>query len=73
MVVTEVDPKSSAGKLQINAGDVIELVGNRVVSTPEEVQEALRAISDQARPIAPLLVRGERGPRWVPLPLDADR
>jgi hypothetical protein len=55
------------------AGDVIEAVGDHPVSTLGEVQQALKEISDRHVPFAPLLVRGEHGPRWVPLELEADR
>lgn len=73
VVVTEVDQNSAAARRRIIAGEVIEAVGERPVSTPEDVQQALKAISDRHLPFAALLVRGEQGPRWVPLALEADR
>jgi serine protease Do len=72
VVVTEVAPNSAAARRRIAAGQVIEAVGDRPVSTPEDVQQALKAIADRHLRFAPLLVRGEQGPRWVPLPLEAD-
>jgi serine protease Do len=70
VLVTEVAEQSSAAKRQIKAGEVIEKIGERSVSSPEDVHAALQAIADQHSGFAPLLVRGQEGPRWVPLPLD---
>jgi serine protease Do len=73
VVVTDVAQDGVAARRRIMAGDVIEAVGDHPVSTPEEVQQALKSVSDRHLPFAPLLVRGEHGPRWVPLELEADR
>jgi hypothetical protein len=72
VVVTEVAQNSVAARRRIMAGDVVEAVGDHPVSTPGEVKQALKAVSDRRLPFAPLLVRGEHGPRWVPLELEAD-
>lgn len=73
VVVTAVAANSAAAERRITAGEVIESVGGHPVKTPQEVQQVLKVISDQHRPFAALLVRGEEGPRWVPLPLEPDR
>ena len=73
VVITEVTQNSAAARRRIAAGEVIEAVGEVPVSTPEDVQQALRVVSERHLPFAALLVRGERGPRWVPLPLEADQ
>jgi serine protease Do len=73
VVVTEVVQNSAAARRRIVAGELIEAVGDHSVSTPENVRQALKEITDRRRPFAPLLVRGERGLRWVPLELEADR
>ena len=73
VVIIQVADNSAAAERRIIAGEVIEAVGDHLVSTPAEVYQALKAISDRHRPFAALLVRGEEGPRWVPLALDADR
>ena len=70
VVVTAVAEGSAAAERRIIAGEVIESVAGHRVKTPEDVQQALKAISDQHRPFAALLMRGEEGPRWVPLPLE---
>jgi serine protease Do len=73
VVVTEVAKNSAAARRQIVAGELIVAVGDRSVGTPEDVQQALTAITNRHQPFAPLLVRGEQGPRWVPLELEPDR
>ena len=73
VVVTEVAQNSAAARRRIIAGQVIEAVGDRPAKTPADVQQALKAIADRHLRFAPLLVRGEQGPRWVPLPLEPDR
>lgn len=73
VVVTAVNKNSAAEQLQISEGYVVELVGDRQVNQPEDVQPALKALSDQHKSFAPLLIRGEQGPRWVALRLDPDR
>lgn len=73
VVVTEVAQDSAAAERRSTAGEVIELVGDRQVRTPDDVQRALKAIGDRRLPFAPLLVRGEEGPRWVPLALEVAR
>ena len=73
VVVTEVVQNSAAAQRRIVEGELIEAVGDRSVRTPEGLQQALKEIADQRRPFAPLLIRGERGLRWVPLELEPDR
>jgi serine protease Do len=73
LVITEVAQNSAAARHRIVVGELIEAVGDRSVSTPEDVQQALKAITDRHLAFAPLLVRGEQGPRWVPLELEPDR
>jgi serine protease Do len=72
VVVTEVAQNSAAARRLIAAGHVIEAVADHAVSTPEDFHQALKVIADRHSRFAPLLIRGERGPRWVPLPLEAD-
>jgi serine protease Do len=73
VVVMEVAQNGAAARHQIVAGKLIEAVGDQSVTTPEGVQRALKEIADRRRAFAPLLIRGERGLRWVPLELEADR
>lgn len=70
VVITGVADNSAAAGLQISPGQVIERVGDQVISTPDNVREALSALKARHRPFAPFLIRGDQGPRWVPLPLD---
>ncbi len=73
VVVIGVTPSGAAAQHRIGVDEVIEAVGMTPVSTPADVKKALKAISDQKRRYAPLLVLGQQGPRWVPLELEADR
>jgi hypothetical protein len=58
---------------RITVGDVIAAVGDRRVAAPQDVAEGLRVAVARKAPLAALLVAGERGTRWVTLPLEADR
>jgi serine protease Do len=73
VVVTEVAQNNAAARRRIVTGELIVAVGDRSVSTPDDVQQALKSIADRHLDFAPLLVRGEEGPRWVPLELEPDR
>jgi serine protease Do len=71
VVVTGVDTHGVASQ-EIQAGDVISSVNGTPVSQPLDVGEALRALGASNRTSAALLVTGERGTRWVALPLQPD-
>jgi serine protease Do len=73
VVVTAVAPHGVAAEHRIGVDEVIEAVGMQKVSTPEDVKQALTAITAKDQRYAPLLVLGQQGPRWVPLELEADR
>ena len=47
VAVLEVAQNSAAARRRITAGEVIEAVGERPVSTLEDVQQALKAITDR--------------------------
>jgi serine protease Do len=73
VVVTEVMPNSAAMKEKIVAGDVILAVRGQSVSTPAEVEAALRDLAGHGIRYAALLIHAERGNRWVTLPIEPDK
>jgi serine protease Do len=72
VVVTQVDPRGAASR-ELEAGDVILSVDSNAVTEPADVAETLRAVSASHRAYAAFLVSGERGTRWVALPLQTSR
>jgi serine protease Do len=72
VVVAEVTPKSAAALANIAAGDVIERVRDVPVSTPHELRLLLDATAHEQRHYAALLILGQKGRRWVPLPIELD-
>jgi serine protease Do len=73
VVVTEVAPGGAAAREKIVAGDVILAVRGQSVSTPADVEAALRELASHDVRYAPLLVHAERGNHWVTLPIQPDR
>ncbi|MDJ0387433.1 DegQ family serine endoprotease [Roseomonas sp. E05] len=69
VVVTEVEPGSSAAERGLSAGDLIVEVQQNRVTTPQEVQEQLARLRRQNRPTALLLIENGQGQRFVPLRL----
>ena len=72
VVVTNVDPHAAAAQ-EIAAGDVIVSINGNPISRPADIGKELRALDEKHRAAAALLVTGERGTRWVALPLQSDR
>ena len=71
VVVTQVAPNSPAAERGVKAGDVIVEVQQAQVNTPADVQERVDSIRKQNRRSVLMLIQGQGGMRWVPLPLDA--
>jgi serine protease Do len=69
VVVTEVQPGSTAAEREIRAGDVIVEVQQERVTTPQELQARLEALRRQNRPTALFLIESQQGQRFVPLRL----
>ncbi len=68
VVIVDVERNSPAAREGLRAGDVIKRVGNKTVSTPEEV---IKALEDQAKRKAVLLLISRQGnDRFVAVPLD---
>ena len=71
VVVTSVAPHAAASKI-ITPGEVIVSINGSPISQPSDVQQRLNTLSASNRSSAALLVTGQRGTRWVALPLQAD-
>jgi len=71
VLITDVAPDSAAAQRGLHAGDVIVEVQQEQVSSPADVQERVDRIRKQNRKSVLILVQGQDGLHWVPLPLEA--
>ena len=71
VVITDVDTSSQAAERGLKAGDVIVEVQQEPVSTPADVQDRIERSRKQNRKSVLMLIQGQDGLKWVPLPLDA--
>jgi serine protease Do len=70
VVVTGVEAGSAAEDKRLQAGDVISMVGEDLVSTPDEFQAKVDALKKDGRTNVKLVVQNKEGHvRWVNLPL----
>ena len=70
VLVSVVAASSPAASRGIKAGDVIVEVQQKPVNTPVQVQQRLAELRRQERKAVLLLIQGQDGLRWVPLPLE---
>ncbi len=71
VVVTSVDPGSSAAERGLRPGDVIEEVNHQAVQTPGDVTKAIDAAKkDSKKPALLLVSNGEGVARFVALPVN---
>ena len=70
VVVTAVEPGSAAEEKHLQAGDVISMVGDQPVASPDEVEQRITALKKDGRANAQLVVQNADGNvRWVNLPV----
>ncbi|MEF2072522.1 Do family serine endopeptidase [Consotaella aegiceratis] len=69
VVVTDVDPSSSAADKGIQAGDVIVSINGQDVESQDDVEQALKSAADSGRRAALLQLRTNDQNRFVALPL----
>ncbi len=69
IVVTDVTPDGLAADHGLKLGDVVVEVSQAPVSTPADMQKRLDEARSGARKSVLLLVQGQDGLRWVPLPV----
>ena len=71
VLVAQVTPGSNADDSGVEAGDVIERVGGRTVSTPDQVVEAIHAAQREKKPAVAMLVRRNGAQSYLGLELQA--
>ncbi len=71
VVVTDVATDSAAAERGLKPGDVIVEVQQEAVNSPADVQERVNRVRRQNRRSVLMLVQGQDGLRWVPLPVDS--
>ena len=73
VVVTGVETGSAAEDKHLQPGDVISMVGDEAVASPDDVEQALAGLKKDGRTNARLVVQNADGNvRWVNLPLAAE-
>jgi serine protease Do len=73
VVVTQVEQGSAADDKRLQAGDVISMVGEDLVSSPDDFQAKIDALKKDGRTNVKLVVQNKEGHvRWVNLPLSTD-
>jgi serine protease Do len=71
VVVTSVDPRSSAAEKRIQPGEVIVEINQEPVAQPADVAKKLKALKDAGKKSALLLVAGLQGDvHFVALPVE---
>jgi serine protease Do len=71
VVVTSVDPRSSAADKRIQPGEVIVEINQEPVAQPADIAKKLKALKDSGKKSALLLVAGLQGDvHFVALPID---
>jgi serine protease Do len=68
VVVVEVTPNGPAAERGIRPGDVVVEVQQEAVATPAELQERIDRARQAGRRNVLMLIEGQQGLRWVPLP-----
>jgi serine protease Do len=71
VVITDVAPDSNAAERGLRPGDVIVQVQQEEVNSPAEVEQRLNRARKQNRKMVLLLIQGQDGLRWVPLPVSS--
>jgi serine protease Do len=69
VVVVDVAPTSPAAERGIRAGDVVVEVQQEAVATPAELQERIDRARQAGRRNVLMLIEGQQGLRWVPVPV----
>ena len=69
VVITSITPNSPAAERGLRPGDVIVEVQQEAVNSPSDVQDRVDRVRKQNRRSVLMLVQGQDGLRWIPLPL----
>ena len=71
VVITRVDPMSNAAEKRLQPGEIIVEINQKAVSTPSDVQDALKGLKKDGKKSALLLVANAAGEvRFVPVTID---
>jgi serine protease Do len=71
VVITDVAQDSPAAERGVRPGDVIVEVQQAPVNTPADVKDKVESARKQSRKSVLMLIQGQDGLRWVPLPVTA--
>ena len=71
VVIIDVGPDSAAAERGLRPGDVIMQVQQEDVNSPADIETRVARARKQNRKMVLLLIQGQDGLRWVPLPLAA--
>jgi serine protease Do len=69
MVITEISPDGAAADHGLKPGDVVVEVSQSAVNSPADLQKKLDEARNASRKSVLLLVQGQDGLRWVPMPV----
>lgn len=69
VVITDVAPNGPAAERGLKPGDVIVEVQQEEVTSPDDVKSRVESVRKQNRKSVLMLIQGQDGLRWVPLPL----
>jgi serine protease Do len=73
VVVTAVQAGSTAEDKRLQAGDIISMVGDQAVTTPDEVEQQIVSLKKDGRANARMVIQNKDGNvRWVNLPIPAE-
>jgi serine protease Do len=72
VVITDVKRDGPAAQKGLRVGDVIVEVQQKAVNSPSDVQARLDAVKKENRKAVLMLVQGQDGLRWIPVPLAGD-
>ncbi len=65
VLIDRVDPGTQAAELGVQVGNVIQQIGNEIVSTPEQAMAQLAYGKPDAHDTLAILVQEASGPQWV--------
>jgi serine protease Do len=67
VLITHVERESEAHDMGIQPGNIITAAQGMPVTTPDEVQQAIKSAHEFRRPFLALLIQSKTGARWFPL------
>ena len=71
VLIAHVETDSEASDLGIKEGDVVMVVQDTAVQTPDDVHRAVSAAQDQHRAWLAVLIHTKTGAQWIPISVGA--